>query len=271
MGKQIFAANSTLVIAERKKMDQEVKFSLKERNFIVTGASSGIGRQIVLEVAEAGGRVLAVGRNKERLEETVSNYPDQIMPAMADVRNYSLIEAYIRDFTKKYGKFNGAVHAAGSLLITPLRKYQEEEARELVDVSFWSGIKLIQIASKKSYGVPESSYVLISSVCAHKGEAAQFALNAAKISLQVAARTLAKEIYQQGSRINTISPGLILTGLTEHDFDERGISEVIKKKHLLGLGKVEDVSGLTLYLLSNRARWITGQDFVIDGGYLISD
>ncbi len=252
-------------------MGQEVSFLLKEKNYIVTGASSGIGRQIALEIAHAGGRVLAVGRDKERLDKTASYYPNQIVSARTDVRDYQAVEGYIQDFTKTYGKFNGAVHAAGSLLITPLRTYQEAEARELVDVSFWSGIKLIQLASRKAYAEPESSYVFLSSVCAYKGEAAQFALNAAKAALQVSARTLAKEICRQGSRINTISPGLILTGLTEHDFDERGISEGIKEKHLLGLGHVEDVSGLTLYLLSNRARWITGQDFVVDGGYLISD
>ncbi len=269
MGYRKFAI--LLVVTEHKNMSQEVSFTFKEKNYIVTGASSGIGRQIALELAKAGGRVLAVGRDSGRLEKTMSYFPSQIIPAKTDVRDYQAMESYIGAFTKKFGKVNGAVHAAGSLYITPLRKYQEEEARELMDVSFWSGIKLIQLASKKVYAAPESSYVLISSVCAHKGEAAQFALNAAKASLQVSARTLAKELYRQRSRINTISPGLILTGLTEHDFDERGISESVKEKHLLGLGQVEDVSGLTLYLLSDRARWITGQDFVVDGGYLVSD
>ena len=68
--------------------------------------------------------------------------------------------------------------------------------------------------------MPGRAYVFLSSVGADTGEAAQFALNAAKAALQVSARTLAKEICRQGSRINTISPGLILTGLTEHDLDK---------------------------------------------------
>lgn len=224
-----------------------------------------------MEIAGSGGEVLAVGRNRERLLDTYGHFPERITIAESDVRDYTGIEEAVKRFADSRGRINGLVHAAGVLRMTPLKLYSEDSAREMMDINFWSGIKIVQIASRKRYSEPGSSYVLIASVCACRGEAAQFALNASKASLQTAARTIAKEIYKQGSRINTISPGLILTELTKGDFDERGISESIIGRHLLGLGKAEDVSGMALYLLSDRARWITGQDFVVDGGYLVSD
>lgn len=256
---------------ERKDaMCSNVKYSFEGKKFVITGASSGIGKQIVMELAEAGAVVLAIARNKERLFALRKQYPS-IVTASADVRDYASIENAVKLFVAEHGKINGAAHVAGTLLITPLKTYLEDAAKELADINFWSGIKLMQICTKKKYAEGNGSYLMIASVCAYKGEAAQFALNASKASLQVAARTIAKEIYKQGSRINTISPGLIMTDLTKRDFDERGISENVIKKHLLGLGKVEDISGMALYLLSDRARWITGQDFVVDGGYLVSD
>lgn len=252
-------------------MISDVKYVFEGKKYAVTGASSGIGKQITLEIAEAGGLVLAIGRNRERLSNITRMFPNQIITIESDVRDYQKIETSISNFVKHNGKLDGLVHAAGTLQMTPLKIYSEETARELMDIHFWSGIKLVQLINKKKYSNDGSSYVLISSVCAYKGEAAQFALNAAKISLQVSARTIAKEIYKKRNRINTVSPGLIMTELTKKDFDERGISSSVVDKHLLGLGNVEDVSGMVLYLLSDRARWITGQDFVVDGGYLVSD
>ena len=245
----------------------EVKFDFRNKNFVLTGASGGLGAEIVCEISEAGGNVLVIARNEEKLRKLVE-YGASIAPA--DVRNYEAVETAIENFVSEHGKIHGACHIAGTLVMTPLKTYDEQEAKSLMDINFWSGIKLMQICTKKKYSENGSSYVMISSVCAYNGEAAQFALNASKISLQVAAKTFAKEIAKRRQRINTISPGLIMTDLTKNDFDEKGISEDVIEKHLLGLGSPADISGMVCYLLSDRAKWITGQDFVVDGGYLAS-
>lgn len=252
-------------------MFSDVKYLFEGKKFIIAGASSGIGKQVATELAESGAVILALARNEDRLKALKDSNPDNIITASVDVRDYAGVESAIKSFVDDYGKINGAAYIAGTLIITPLKTYSEEEAKELVDVNFWSGIKFVQLCTKKKVSEQGSSFIFISSVCAYKGEAAQFALNASKASLQVAARTIAKEIYKQGHRINTISPGLIMTELTKDDFGQKGISEGTIDKHLLGLGKVEDISGFALYLLSDRARWMTGQDFVVDGGYLVSD
>ena len=249
----------------------DVKFFFEGKRFVVTGASGSIGSSLVSEIAEAGGKVLAIARGKDKLEALQEKYPQNVILAIADVCDYEAIEKAIESFVESNGKIDGACHLAGRLVMTPVKAYVEEEAKQLMDVNFWSGIKLIQLCNKKKISKDGSSYVFISSVCAYKGEAAQFAMNASKGALQVSVRTIAKEIYKRGSRINSISPGLIMTEMTKGDFVEKGISENVKVKHLLGLGLPSDVSGMVCYLLSDRARWITGQDFVVDGGYLVSD
>ena len=254
-----------------------VNFDFENKNFVLTGASGGLGTEIVREITEAGGKVLAIARDEEKLKKLLlmgehrsDNNSKKVIIATADVRDYAAVENAVCDFVYRYGKIHGACHIAGTLLMTPLKAYNDTEAKALMDINFWSGIKLMQICTKRKYSEDGSSYLMISSVCAYNGEAAQFALNASKVSLQVAAKTLAKEIAKRGQRINTISPGLIMTELTKHDFDEKGISESTIDKHLLGLGTPQDISGMVCYLLSDRAKWITGQDFVIDGGYLAS-
>lgn len=82
--------------------------------------------------------------------------------------------------------------------------------------------------------------------------------------MQAGIRAIAQEIADKGHRVNTISPGLIGTTMTEGTLQEDKLAD----EYLLGTGKTEDVVGMVLFLLSDRANWITGADYVVDGGYL---
>lgn len=100
-----------------------------------------------------------------------------------------------------------------------------------------------------------------------------FAYSAAKAAVQAAARSIAKEICRNRKRINTISPGWVSTEMTHRAVQEAAedMMGIVEERCLLGLGKPADVSGFVLFLLSERARWITGKDFIVDGGYLWGD
>ena len=180
------------------------------------------------------------------------------------------MEHAVTDFVETYGKIHGSIYTAGISKTTVLRSFSEEEASNLMDINFWGWIHLMSIINKKKFTEDASSHVVIASVSAHKGEAGCFAYNASKASLITCVRTFAKELAKRKCRVNAISPGFISTPLSGDYFDTRGFSEKTMDDHLLGLGKPEDVSGLTLFLLSDRSKWITGAEFVVDGGYLIS-
>ena len=247
-----------------------VKFDFSNKNFIVTGASSGMGRQVVVELAAAGANVLAIARRENELLTLQELYPDRISLAAIDVCDYGNLEIEIREFVEKFGKLSGAVHAAGIVNYTAFKMYDEIDAKKIYEVSFWGGIKFIQICAKTKLANKGASFVLFSSTGSYNAARGMFAYASAKAAVRVAVRSIAKEICKNQQRINTVSPGWVKSNMTNVLNETKDIKDIkdIKDSHLLGVGEAEDVSGVVLFLLSDRADWITGTDIVVDGGYL---
>lgn len=245
-----------------------VTYDFTGNRYVVTGASSGMGRQVTLDLAQAGAGVLAIGRNSERLQKVKDLYPTRIFTSSLDVCDKNALEAAVSDFVMEHGKLNGSVHAAGIVDVTPLRVYDEESARRMMDTTFWAGVHLVQLVVKSKYGTKDSSHVLFSSVDAIAANKSKFAYAAAKAAVNSAVRSIAKEIAPKGQRINSILPGWVDTPMTIFLGEKVGNSSNFASEELLGAGKPEDVSGAVLFLLSDKARWITGTNMVVDGGYL---
>ena len=110
--------------------------------------------------------------------------------------------------------------------------------------------------------------MIFSSVAAYEGPKGILFYAAAKGAVQSAVRVMSKEISHRDQRINSISPGWIQTEMTASYLESVGANLEDDHAAPLGIGTPEDVSGLVLFLLSDRAGWITGQDFIVDGGYL---
>ena len=100
----------------------QVVFDFTEKCFAVTGASSGMGRQTVLELAESGAQILAIARRKDRLLDLQALYPENIMIAAADVCDAGAMDRAVRKFVQQYGKLDGGVHAAGTGLSSKVCK-----------------------------------------------------------------------------------------------------------------------------------------------------
>lgn len=243
-------------------------WNFRGRRFAVIGASSGVGRQTALELAAAGAEVLAIARNQERLNELAEQSP-LITAATLDVMKADsadwaeVLGAYVRE----HGKLHGGVYTAGIVGLTPLRGFDENLARNIMETSFWGAVYAIQGLSKRSVSLPEASFVLFSSLAWKSASKGLFAYAAAKAALVAAVKSFAHELAHERKRINTISPGFMTTEMTRASIDEIGSSVHAKKYTLFGLGKAQDVTGMTLFLLSGRAKWITGEDLVVDGGY----
>lgn len=246
---------------------KQVTFDFTGKNFIITGASSGMGRQIAIELAEAGAKVLAIARRESELKKLELLYPDFIVSASLDVCDEEKLENAIKNFVNQYGKFDGAVHAAGISDITPIKSYDKNLANKIMNVSFWAAISLLNLVIKTKYSNNNSSFILFSSVAAFSSEKGMFAYSAAKSAINSSVKSIAKEISKKNQRVNTIVPGWIKTPMTEKAGQISNL-ESFFDKHLLGAGNPDDVSGMVLFLLSDRAKWITGTDVIVDGGYL---
>lgn len=251
----------------------DVVYDFSSKNFMVIGASSGMGRQIAEELAKAGARVLAVARREAPLLRLQAKHPKLISVATADMITDKPLDGVLPPFVAQFGKLHGAVYTAGVEGLTPLRAFSEEMARTIMETSFWGAIKAMQLVNQRKFSVDGCSSILFSSISAYTGASSMFAYSAAKAAVQAAVRSIAKEICRNGKRINTISPGWVSSEMTEREQAMLGEEAIaaLKKRHLLGFGEASDVSGFVLFLLSERARWITGNDFLVDGGYLWGD
>lgn len=248
----------------------ETTFHFSGKNFVVVGASSGMGRQIAMELASAGANVLAVARNEERLVELRESCPERIEIGCVDVTKAQdeVWDSLFGDYTARHGKFHGGVYTAGVATTTALRGYDEAAARNVMETGFWGALRWIKAASKKRFANNASSYVLFSSTAGYTGERGLSVYSATKAALRVAAQSLAHDLSREKHCINTISPGYVRTPATIGNENRQGDMDGVLSRHLLGMGEPEYVSGMVLFLLSDRAKWITGEDFVVDGGYL---
>ena len=208
--------------------------------------------------------MLAIARREKELQELKSNVPGNIFISALDVCDEMLLEDSIAKFAEEHGGIDGSVHSAGVSMFTPLRAFNNEAARKMMDVCFWAGVSLLQIATKKKYSNPHASHVQIGSVRAHKGEKGMGIYSAAKAAVNAGVKIFAKELATKGIRVNSISPGLIETNLSKDLIADTDVENLPP----LGKGTTTNVADLTLFLLSEQSKWITGTDIIIDGGYL---
>lgn len=248
----------------------EVKFNFTGKNFVVVGASSGMGRQTALELAESGAHVLAIARNKARLSAVRDKYPNLIETAQIDVTSASNDQwtDIISLFVGRHGKLHGAVYTAGTTGTTSLRLHDGVDARNIMETGFWGAMKSLEITTKKKYSHEGAAYVVFSSIAAYGGGRGMLVYSGTKAAVQAAVHSIAREISERKQRINSISPGWVETEMTENYLEHMGQSAQEVSDGCLGKGKPRDVTGVVLFLLSDRASWITGVDFIVDGGFM---
>ena len=242
-------------------------YSLEGKIILVTGASSGIGRSAAIECSKMGATVIAVARNEQRLQETLS---------MMESNNNSY---HVCDLTDADGvdkmiaeipTIDGLVNNAGIGIVKPLKFINEGDFTTLLKADTIAPIILLQKLIKKKKINKGGSVVFTSSMAALggvtngnsmyvacKGAISSFVLNAAL------------ELGPQNIRVNAVCPAMINTPLV-HDGDtenEEHLKEMEKQYPLRRFGEPEDVAWAMIYLLSDAARWITGTNMVVDGGF----
>ena len=241
---------------------------LSNKNFVVVGASSGIGRQVAMDLSDLNANVLAISRNEAKLKELKKYYPSRILTQILDVTEATekTWSSTLEHFTNTYGKISGGIYTVGNWGVTPLDDFDIKLAHKIFDTSFWGAVNFLQSAVKQDFSHRRSSFVLMSSVYADYPGKNLFAYSAAKAAVQAAIKSFAKEIIKNGHRVNSVSPSLVQTEMMQKDM--AAVAYEMISKHLLGICEVEDVSEMILFLLSERAKKITGNNFSVDGGYL---
>lgn len=246
-------------------------FSLAGKTILVTGASSGIGRQCAIDCSRMGAKVISIGRNQERLDSVVEEMGGRGVSYSFDLTNLDGIRDLIATIVCEHGKFDGFIHAAGIEVTNPVKLTSNDDYELLYRVNCLCAFEIVKnLCGIKTFN-KGGSIVLISSISGVIARKGLSAYAASKGAIMSAARVMALEMAGREIRVNTVSPGTILTPMMQKALD--AMNEEDKQKRTegfpLGLGKTDDISNACIYLLSNASRWVTGQNLIIDGGYTI--
>jgi len=244
----------------------------KGKSFIVTGATSGIGRACAQALGAEGAQVLVAGRRKDRLAETVRHIEAAGGSAVAvagDVNEEASCKAWVAQAVRRFGGLDGLVNAAGILESGGLEQADLESWDRTMNTNVRSLFVLTRLVTSE-LAKRKGAIVNISSVAGLRPYANLMTYCVSKAAVDMFTRCAALDLAPQGVRVNAVNPGVVVTEL--HTVgnavpDYPAFLERSKTTHPIGrVGQPHEVAALVLYLLSDDASWVTGATVSIDGG-----
>jgi NAD(P)-dependent dehydrogenase (short-subunit alcohol dehydrogenase family) len=235
---------------------------------LLTGASSGIGRDMAIRLS-AGQRLILNGRDAARLESTraACHDPSSHLVWRFDLSDPAGVDDDLaRLLDEKTAAVSGFVHCAALLQILPLRSLALSQVKQAFDVNFFSAMEIARALTRRKVNQRNlTSIVFISSIASQFGARGFSAYCATKGALDALMKALAVELAPE-VRVNSVLPGGIRTEMSARIFESDEMVAKFERDYPLGIGSPDDVTSMVEFLLSPRARWITGQQMVVDGG-----
>jgi len=248
-------------------------FSLTDKLILITGSSSGIGRQSAITCSQMGATVVLFGRNQERLSETASllDDPSKHLIFAIDLTEHEKVSEAVKSIVSKKGKISGLINCAGISTTLPLNAISIEKMEHFFQTNVIGAIHLTkQVIKASNFSDGGGSIIFLSSVMGVVGENGKSLYSMTKGALIAVVKSMSIELAHRKIRINAVSPGVVETSMSRNAIysrDEKSLNRIMNL-HPLGLGQPEDVAYTCIFLLSDAARWITGTNLVVDGGYL---
>lgn len=252
-------------------MKSEAFVDFHRKTVVVSGASSGIGRAVAVELSRRGAQIILMGRNDDGLRITTELMaPGKHVAISLDIKEHAAILPKIREACERFGRLYGLCHCAGIVETMPLASSKVEGLREMMDVNLTGGIELAKAVCRRDVIEEEGGSILfVSSIYGIVGMPGQIGYSATKGAAIAAARAMAAELARRKIRVNSISPGLVKTDMTARSMAVLSKEQVkaLEDKYPLGTGRPEDVARAAVFLLAPQNTWITGINLVVDGGY----
>lgn len=243
----------------------------KEQYILVTGASSGIGSFIAKSLSK-NYKVIIHGRDLEKINQVIAGCenPTQQLAFVADLQQYEDLETVLGKFIAENNiVVTGFVHCAGFMNMLPAKMTSVAAIQKTFSTNLFSAAIIVKVLlQRKVNGGALKNVVFISSNISNFGAKAFSLYSASKAGLDGLMRSLAVELAP-AVRVNSVLPGAIHTPMTTAIFQDEEKAKSMLSTYPLGEGFSEDISNMVEFLLSDKSKWITGQQFTVDGGRTI--
>ncbi len=237
---------------------------------VITGATSDIGRQICATLEEAGHSLLMTDLDEGALLEARSAFqqPEKHRILALDLSEVEQAETLFSEYlVREQIQITNAVFAAGIFSVKPIKLANYTFVKKNFDIALFSIFSITRVlTSKKLNGDNLQGIVMISSVSAKIGTKGYSTYGAVKAGMLGLMKSLAAE-FAPKVRVNAIMPGGVRTRATNFMYE---MQDTPNPRYLLGDGDKTDIANMVVFLLSDKSRWVTGQEFVVDGGFTIS-
>ena len=232
---------------------------MKNKNYIIIGASGGIGTQLVADLIEDNHKLL-LGYHNERPSVQSSN----IVLAPVEAQSFDSVDNLIKFGQNKFDKIDGIVNLPGSIILKPPHLISEEEFNQTIEVNLKSAFATIRAAGRF---LSDSSVVLISTAVTGLGLKNHEMIVAAKAGIEAMVRSASKTYARKGLRFNAVAPSLTNTPLAKNIVNNPISLKASEKMHPVGrIGEPKDISNAIQFLINPENNWITGQTLSLDGG-----
>lgn len=236
---------------------------------LVTGASSGVGRELAIYLSKTR-NVILNGRSIDRLRETQEKCEKSTIIWNYDLEKIEYLEDELASLiNEKEIVVSEFVHCAGVFKMIPLRGVNVGALKTTYSVNVFAPALVTKaLASRKNNGRNLKSVVYISSNISNRGASAFSMYGSSKAALDGLMRNLAVELAPK-IRINSVLPGGMITEMTKNIFADEGKKAEFERNYPLGIGNPTEIAEVVEFLLSDRSRWMTGQQITVDGGRTI--
>jgi len=238
--------------------------SFKNKNVLITGASGGIGNDLVKKFVSLGANVLGTGTKAEKLDLIKKKYPN-IKVKKFDISDHSRIEEFIENVNLELGGLDILINNAGTNIDNLSLRMKDDEWKKVIDINLTSTFLLSKNAIKKMLKNKFGRIVNITSVVGHTGNLGQSNYAASKAAIIGMSKSLAIEYAKKNITINCVSPGFIVSDMTMNIAEK--VKLYLTSRIPMGkLGTGEDVSNCVAFLSSDQASYVTGETIHVNGG-----
>ena len=242
---------------------------IMKRTALISGGTSGLGLQVVKDLTNIGYKVYSISRKQERINQLREELSD-VTFFCGEISDIKVLNKAFDVISKENNELNVLVNNAGIIYPGGVEELEVDKWNKMFEVNvngIFSAVKVFLPLLKKA---GNASIVNISSISSSM-TGSSIAYSACKAAVDMMTKSMAKELALYSIRVNSVNPGIISTGFQVHNdlMDENKYLEFlnsVSETYPLGIGDAKDISNLVMFLISEQAKWITGSNYIIDGG-----